>query len=57
MVGRPNEPLDVAAADGWKSPETLRRCHQQPDDASVRRVVLEPVALWERRAGERTGFP
>ncbi|OLD37660.1 MAG: hypothetical protein AUI57_10055 [Candidatus Rokubacteria bacterium 13_1_40CM_2_68_8] len=41
---------DVAAAGGWKSTETLRRCYQQPDEATVRRVVLEPVELRERPA-------
>jgi hypothetical protein len=42
--------VDVAAAGGWKSTETLRRCYQQPDEASVLRVVLEPVELRERHA-------
>lgn len=42
--------VDVAAAGGWKSTETLRRCYQRPDEASVLRVVLEPVELRERHA-------
>ena len=42
--------VDVAAAGGWKSTETLRRCYQQPDEASVRRVVLERVELREEQA-------
>ncbi len=42
--------VDVAAAGGWKSTETLRRCYQQPDEASVPRVVLEPVELREQHA-------
>ena len=42
--------VDVAAAGGWKSTETLRRCYQVCDEASVLRVVLEPVELRERQA-------
>jgi integrase len=38
---------DVAAAGGWKNAETLRRCYQQADEASVLRVVTEPAELRE----------
>lgn len=33
---------DVAAAGGWSDPTTLIRCYQQPDDATLLRVMSEP---------------
>lgn len=31
-------------AGGWSDLETMKRSYQQPDDATVYRVVSEPVA-------------
>jgi hypothetical protein len=42
--------VDVAAAGGWKSTETLRRCYQQPDPATILAVVLGGVELREQQA-------
>jgi integrase len=41
---------DVAAAGGWKSKETLLRCYQQPDDATMLSVVLGGAELREKKA-------
>lgn len=41
---------DVAQAGGWKSVETLVRCYQQPDEATMLRVVLGGAELRERKA-------
>jgi hypothetical protein len=41
---------DVAAAGGWKSTETLLRCYQQPDEATMLRVVLGGGELREQQA-------
>ena len=41
--------VDVAAAGGWKSTETLRRVYQQPDADTMLRVVLEPALLREAK--------
>jgi hypothetical protein len=41
---------DVAQAGGWKSQETLARCYQQPDDATMLTVVLGGVELREKKA-------
>lgn len=39
---------DVAAAGGWKDVATLIRCYQQPDDATLLRVMSEPRKVTER---------
>jgi len=45
---RKNMPLkDVAEAGGWRDPNTLLKCYQQPDEATMTRVVLEPGKLRE----------
>ncbi len=36
---------DVAEAGGWRDPNTLLKCYQQPDEATMTRVVLEPGKL------------
>jgi len=36
---------DVAAAGGWRDPTTLLKCYQQPDEETMRRVVLEAPKL------------
>ena len=36
---------DVAAAGGWKNANTLRAVYQQPDEAGVLAVVLNPTQL------------
>ncbi len=41
---------DVAAAGGWKSTETIQRCYQQPDEATMLSVVLGGVELREKKA-------
>jgi hypothetical protein len=41
---------DVAAAGGWKSKETLLRCYQHPDDATMLTVVLGGAELREKKA-------
>jgi hypothetical protein len=41
---------DVAAAGGWKTPETLVRCYQQPDEATMLNVVLDAAVIRERKA-------
>ena len=40
---------DVARAGGWSSVETLQRCYQQPDEATMLRVVLGAGELREKR--------
>ncbi len=40
---------DVARAGGWSSVETLQRCYQQPDEATMLRVVLGAGELREQR--------
>ncbi len=42
--------VDVAAAGGWKSTETLRRCYQQPDPETMLAVVLGGAELREKQA-------
>jgi integrase len=45
---RKDMPLkDVAEAGGWRDPNTLLKCYQQPDEATMTRVVLEPGKLRE----------
>lgn len=39
---------DVAAAGGWKSTQTLLKCYQQPDKATMLEVVLAGAELRER---------
>jgi hypothetical protein len=41
---------DVAATGGWKPKETLLRCYQQPDEATMFNVVMSGHELRERRA-------
>lgn len=41
---------DVAQAGGWKNPATLQTIYQQPDDATLYRVVSEPAELREAKA-------
>ena len=41
---------DVAQAGGWRPQETLARCYQQPDDATMLTVVLGGVELREKKA-------
>jgi hypothetical protein len=38
---------DVAHAGGWKSLDVLQRIYQQPDAATLERVVSEPHRLRE----------
>jgi hypothetical protein len=42
---------DVAAAGGWKDTATLQRIYQQPDAATLYRVVSEPAELREAHHG------
>jgi hypothetical protein len=50
-TARKHHPLkDVAAAGGWKSEETLLRCYQQPDGATMLNVVLDGAELRQRKA-------
>ena len=37
--------VDVAAAGGWADPNTLRLIYQQPDQASMLKVILEAGQL------------
>ena len=41
---------DVAQAGGWESTETLQRCYQQPDEATILAVVLGGAELREVEA-------
>jgi integrase len=41
---------DVAAAGGWKSRETLLRCYQQPDAATMLNVVMGGQELRQLKA-------
>lgn len=41
---------DVAQAGGWESTETLQRCYQQPDEATILAVVLGGAELREAQA-------
>jgi hypothetical protein len=38
---------DVALAGGWTDATTLLRCYQQPDDATLLRVMSEPRKILE----------
>jgi hypothetical protein len=50
-TARKHHPLkDVAAAGGWKSEETLLRCYQQPDEATMLNVVMDGAELRRRKA-------
>ena len=42
--------VDVAAAGGWSDPNTLRLIYQQPDEATMLRVVLEAGELREQKS-------
>lgn len=42
--------VDVAAAGGWVGTETLQRCYQQADEATMLAVVLSGGELRERQA-------
>jgi integrase len=46
---------DVAKAGGWKDPNTLLICYQQPDEGTMTRVVLEPGKLYERGVVNASG--
>jgi hypothetical protein len=39
--------VDVAAAGGWKDPNTLLRCYARPDEATLLGVVMNPQKLRE----------
>lgn len=39
---------DVAEAGGWKDYDTLIRCYQRPDEATLLRVMNEPRKVMER---------
>ena len=41
--------VDVAAAGGWKTLDTLETAYQQADPETMLRVVLEPAQLREVR--------
>jgi hypothetical protein len=41
---------DVAAAGGWKSTQTLLKCYQQADEATMLQVVLGGNQLRELKA-------
>jgi len=50
-TARKHHPLkDVAAAGGWKSEETLLRCYQQPDEATMLNVVMDGSVFRRRKA-------
>ncbi len=55
---RKDMPLkDVAAAGGWRDPNTLLKCYQQSDEQTLTRVVLEAGKLGDNgmvRAGDIT---
>ena len=42
--------VDVAAAGGWTGTDTLRQIYQQPDAATMLRVVLEAGELREQKS-------
>lgn len=42
--------VDVMAAGGWKSRQTMETCYQQATDAGVLEVMASPVKLRERKA-------
>jgi integrase len=42
--------VDVATAGGWAGTETLQRCYQQADEATMLAVVLSGGELRERQA-------
>ncbi len=41
--------VDVAAAGGWKDTESLRKCYQQTDEATMLEVVLSAGELREQQ--------
>ena len=41
--------VDVAAAGGWKDPNTLLRCYARPDEATLLAVATEPHKLRDFR--------
>lgn len=50
-TARKHLPLsDVAAAGGWKGTQTLTKCYQQPDEATMLSVVLGGGELREKKA-------
>jgi integrase len=50
-TARKHESLaDVAAAGGWRSKETLLRCYQQPDSATMLNVVPGGRELRQKKA-------
>jgi hypothetical protein len=53
-TARKHLPLkDVAAAGGWKSEAVLLRHYQQPDEATLLRVVTGGLELREQQAWEK----
>ncbi|HEU6451183.1 MAG TPA: site-specific integrase [Gemmatimonadaceae bacterium] len=45
--------VDVMAAGGWKSRQTMETCYQQATDAGVLEVMASPVKLRERKASAK----
>ncbi len=41
--------VDVAAAGGWTETDSLKRCYQQADEATMLRVVLSGGQLRESK--------
>jgi hypothetical protein len=55
-TARKHLPLaDVAAAGGWKGTQTLTKCYQQPDEATILAVVLGGAELWEKGVPQLIG--
>jgi hypothetical protein len=49
-TSRESQPdVDVAKAGGWRSVEALQRAYQQPDDATLYRVVMAGQEIREAR--------
>ena len=54
FLARKHHPLkDVAAAGGWKSEETLLRCYQQPDEATMLNVVMDGAEPLSHQQSQR----
>jgi len=47
----------VAAAGGWNGTQTLTKCYQQPDEATILAVVLGGAELREIRRETRESVP
>ena len=46
---------DVAAGGGWKGTQTLTKCYQQSDEATILAVVRGGAELPEQRVAELIG--